>query len=140
MVYGNATGMRNIVTRTTALGLVSWAVPLAASFLFFGPGGELTISQPLFKSLMVVLFGGLGAALLVLAFRRIAPSLQSGLALGCYWLALNLALDLLVLVPMSGMTIGMYFYDIGLRYLLIPIMSTAMGVAVRDAASSNSPR
>ncbi len=88
---------------------------------------------------MVVLFGGLGAVLLVLAFRRIPAAWQSGLALGCYWLVLNLALDLLVLVPLSGMSIKMYVYDIGLRYLLIPIMSTAMGVAVSDAASRGSP-
>jgi len=121
--------------RITLLGLLSWAIPLAASFLFFDRTGQLSISQPLFKSIMVVVSGGLGAALLVLAFRRVQSSWQTGLALGCYWLLLNLALDLLVLLPLTGMTVKTYFYDIGLRYLLIPIMSTAMGTAAGEAAS-----
>jgi hypothetical protein len=127
--------MKIVNGRITLLGLLSWAVPLAASFLFFDRTGQLTISQPLFKSIMVVVSGGFGAALLVLAFRRVLPSWRTGLALGCYWLFLNLALDLLVLVPLTGMTIKTYFYDIGLRYLLIPIVSTAMGAAAAEASS-----
>jgi hypothetical protein len=112
-------------------GLLSWAVPFAVSFLFYGPGGELMIPLPLFKSLMVVVFGGLGAVLLVAAFRRCPPTIMNGLILGLSWLLINIALDLVILVPMAKLPIGQYFYDIGLRYLLIPIMSTAMG-AVRN--------
>ena len=70
--------MEKIVTRrTTILGLISWFIPLAASFPFFDRTGQLMISQPLFKSLMVVTGGGLGAALLVLAFRQIRVSWQA---------------------------------------------------------------
>ncbi len=115
--------------RTTLLGFVSWLVPFVVSFLFFDRTGQLLIPQPLFKSLMVVVFGGLGVSLLVLAFRRVRPSLRSGLVLGCYWLVINLALDLVVLVPLVKMPVDLYFYDIGLRYLLLPIVSTAMGIA-----------
>lgn len=127
--------MKIVNGQITLLGLLSWAVPLAASFLFFDRTGQLTISQPLFKSIMVVVSGGFGAALLVLAFRRVLPSWRTGLVLGCYWLFLNLALDLLVLVPLTGMTVKTYFYDIGLRYLLIPIVSTAMGAAAAEASA-----
>ena len=60
-----------------------------------------------------------------------------GLALGAYWLALNVVLDLVVLVPLARMSIVDYAHDIGLRYLLIPIMASAMGaVAVRAISSS----
>jgi hypothetical protein len=114
--------------RTTLLGFLSWLVPFVVSFLFFDRAGQLLVPQPLFKSAMVVIFGGLGVGLLVVAFRRIPPSPRSGLALGCYWLAINLVLDLLVLVPFVQMPVVSYFYDIGLRYLLIPIVGTAMGV------------
>ena len=83
---------------------------------------------------MVVVFGGLGTALLVAAFRRVEPTWRSGLALGCYWLAINLILDLVVLIPMVGTPVRDYVYDIGLRYLLIPIIATAMGAIAERAA------
>lgn len=115
--------------RTLLLGFASWAAPFAASFLFFGPHGALLIPQPLFKSLMILIGGACGAFLLLRAFRRMRPTFRAGLALGLFWLALNLALDLAILVPMAGMTLSLYVEDIGLRYLLIPIMAAAMGRA-----------
>lgn len=124
--------MRFLTPKTIMLGLASWAIPFAVSFAFIDRTGQLQIPQPLFKSLMVVIGGGVGAALLVAAFRRVRPSVLSGLALGVLWLAINLALDIAVLVPMSGMTVSGYLQDIGLRYLLLPIVAVAMGaVAAR---------
>jgi hypothetical protein len=128
--------MKKVITfRTTILGFISWLIPFAVSFMFFDPSGQLLIPQPLFKSIMVVVSGALGAYLLVLAFRKISPLPGTGLALGLYWLALNLALDLAILVPLTKMPIVTYLYDIGIRYLVIPAFSTAMGVAARDAVS-----
>lgn len=120
--------------RVALLGLVSWALPFAMSFLFFDQAGQLTVTRPLFKSLMVVAGGGIGVALLVLAFRRVDASLWSGVAIGCYWLALNLILDLLILVPMSGRGFAEYFYDIGLRYFLLPMIAAAMGAVAQQEA------
>ena len=113
--------------RSWLLGLATWAIPFASSFAFVDRSGQLQIPQPLFKSLMVVIGGGVGAVLLVQAFKSIRPSAATGLALGALWLAINLALDLAVLVPMSGMTVAGYLQDIGLRYLLLPIVAVAMG-------------
>ena len=102
--------MNGIVTRhATLLGFASWLVPFAVSFLFVDRTGQFVIPQPLFKSLMVVVFGGFGAGLLVLAFRRITPSARTGFALGCYWLVINLALDLAILVPLVGMPVVTVF-------------------------------
>jgi hypothetical protein len=120
--------------RVSALGLLSWAVPFALSFLFFDQAGQLTVARPLFKSLMVVAGGGVGAALLALSFRYVEPTPSSAAVVGVYWLILNWALDLAVLVPMSGMQITEYFFDIGLRYLLLPIIAVAMGIAAKRNA------
>lgn len=49
----------------------------------------MLIPLPLFKSLMVVVFGGVGVALLVAAFQHATPSLRSGLLIGVYWLAIK---------------------------------------------------
>ena len=117
-----------VTRRITLLGFISWLVPFVVSFLFVDRHGQFLIPQPLFKSLMVVIFGGFGTWLLLVAFRHVPPNPRSGLGLGCYWLAINLVLDLAVLVPFVKMPVVAYFYDIGLRYLLIPIISTALGV------------
>jgi hypothetical protein len=119
--------------RTTLFGILSWLVPFVAAFAFFDSTGQVTIPQPLFKSIMVVVFGGFGAALLVVAFERVPATLANGLAIGIYWLAINWLLDIVVLLPFTGMQFGDYFADIGLRYLLIPIMAAAIGFAAERA-------
>ncbi len=118
--------------RVLIFGVLSWALPFVMSFFFFTPQGELLVAQPLFKSLMVVLGGGVGVFLLMLTFKRIQPSVVTGVSIGVLWLLINWFLDALILLPMSGMSMGEYMYDIGLRYLLIPIISTAMGVVAEQ--------
>lgn len=64
---------------------------------------------PLFKSIMVV-FGTLVAIfLLTRLFRRVPLSQASALLVGVIWLAINWGLDLLILLPMSGMSTTDYF-------------------------------
>jgi hypothetical protein len=113
--------------RSIGLGVASWALPFLAAFAFYDSTGALAAPQPLFKSAMVVIGALFGTGLLVLAFRWGKPSFASGLALGLLWLAINLALDIAVLLPMSGMAMGDYLVDIGLRYLTLPIVAAGMG-------------
>ena len=124
-----------VVLRASVLGFVSWLVPFVMSFLAFDRTGQLLIPQPLFKSLMVVVGGAVGTWCLVLAFRYIPASPGTGLVVGVGWLAINLVLDLLILVPLVHMPVALWFYDIGLRYLLLPIVSVGMG-AVGAASGS----
>jgi hypothetical protein len=121
--------MKDVFTdwRILLLGVLSWLIPFLTAFAFFTASGELVIPQPLFKSLMVVVGAGVGVPMLVAAFRRIRPALSSGFAIGAYWLAINWALDLLVLLPMSSMSAGEWFADIGLRYLVLPMIATGIG-------------
>jgi uncharacterized membrane protein YpjA len=128
----------DVVRRTTVLGLVSWLVPFCFSFLFVNRSGQFLIPQPLFKSLMVVVFGTLGVALLAVAFRRVAQTAACGLALGSYWLLINLVLDLAILVPLTRMSVAGYFFDIGLRYLLIPAIATGMGAVAERSVKTHS--
>lgn len=113
--------------RILLLGLASWALPFAASVVFFNQSGELVIDRMLFKSLMVVIGATVGVLLLLKAFTRVPPSWKGGLSIGLYWLAINLVLDLVVLVSLFGMNLREYIFDIGLRYLLIPVIAAAMG-------------
>ncbi|MCD6229655.1 MAG: hypothetical protein J7K00_02530 [Candidatus Diapherotrites archaeon] len=116
------------IIKIALLGVASWLVPFLFAFLFYSPQGELGIDIFLFKSIMIVTGSATGAALLVFYFRQVQENyLNEGIAVGLAWLATNLILDLLILLPMSGMETGTYFAQIGLRYLVIPVMSIAIG-------------
>ena len=77
---------------------------------------------------MIVVGSTTGAIFLILYFKKVTENyLREGLMIGLIWLAINLILDLIVLVPLAKMSIGIYFSQIGLRYLMIPIFSTTIG-------------
>jgi hypothetical protein len=118
-----------LILRVTALGFASWGIPFAASFLFAGKDGRILVPDELFKSIMVVLSGGAGAALLLAVLRKVEPTMASGLLVGCWWLIINLGLDLLILVPMTHMSVADYVMGIGVRYLLIPILAVCIALA-----------
>lgn len=119
------------------LGILSWLVPFAAAFAFFGPGGKLMVPQPLFKSAMVVIGSAVGVYLLVRAFRTVSPQPGNGLMLGLYWLTINLVLDFLVLLPISRMEPIDYLMDIGVRYLALPVIAVGMGAVGRSRSGGN---
>jgi hypothetical protein len=109
-------------------GIITWLVPFVVSFFFYSREGQLNINIFLFKSIMIVVGSITGATFLVLYFRKLKKDyLKEGITVGLAWFAINILLDLVVLVPMSGMSIGDYLAQIGLRYLVIPTMSIAMG-------------
>lgn len=114
--------------RTSVFGLLSWLVPFAVSIPFFSPDQGLMIPLLLFKQIMVVTGSLTGVFLLVLLFRKVQPNLLSGVIVGTYWLVINWVLDILILVPMSGDSVGKWFSEIGLGYLSILIIATGMGI------------
>ena len=114
-------------------GFLAWLIPFVASFFFYTREGKLTIDVFLFKSIMIVVGSVSAAFLLVSYFKTInANHLREGVVVGLAWFSINIALDLLVLVPMSGMSVSDYFAQIGLRYLVIPAMSITVGTALKN--------
>jgi hypothetical protein len=119
--------------RVIVYGVVAWLVPFLASFAFYTPQGQLSIDVFLFKSIMIVV-GSITAALLLLShFKPIRENyLREGILVGVVWLALNLLLDVLVLLPMSGMPLREYFTRIGLGYIVMPVMAILVGAALAN--------
>jgi uncharacterized membrane protein YpjA len=123
----------NKYTRNALYGFIAWLVPFIASIFFFTKEGGLAINIFLFKSIMIVIGSITGAVLLVKYFKKIDTEyLKEGIIVGVVWFGINIMLDLLVLIPMSGMSIPDYFTQIGLRYLVMPVMSISMGTALRN--------
>lgn len=114
-------------------GLITWIIPFVTSFLFFNmETQQLNIDELFFKSIMIVEGGVVGVFLLVHYFWKISDRfVREGITVGLCWFLINIVLDVIVLLPMSQMDFGTYFQQIGMRYLLIPIISTGMGYVAK---------
>ena len=82
----------------------------------------------------MIVIGALTAVyLLVRIFKDIRQDhVRQGVNVGLIWLAVNWMLDFGILIPMSGMSFENYFMEIGLRYLVIPIVAIGMGMALEQ--------
>ena len=114
-------------------GFIAWLIPFVSAFFFYTREVKLNIDIFLFKTIMIIVGSVTGAILLVSYFRKInADYLKEGILVGIIWFCVNIVLDLLILIPMSGMAIPDYFTQIGLRYLMMPAMSIAVGAAIAN--------
>lgn len=114
--------------RILAFGVLTWLIPFALSFLFFTKEGTMTVSRELFKSIMVVSGIVTGMLFTCLYFKKISGKFCfNGILIGLVWLIMNWGLDILILLPMSKMALPAYFYDIGLGYLSIPVITIGVG-------------
>jgi hypothetical protein len=111
-----------IYLNVLARGAVIWLVPFLVSFSFYTPSGELTTSYALFKSAMVLTLTWTTLAMnLVRPPRGLPPWLVAAA-----YLLINVVLDVLVLVPLMGLTAIAYVEQIGLVYLLIPSLTLVL--------------
>ena len=116
--------------REVGFALLAWLVPFVVSVCIFPIKRS---HPPLFDSLMGVALTGSTVALgCVYLRRRAGDPVTQGATIGITWMAANWLLDGLMFSagPMK-MSLGRYVADIGTAYLLIPIVTTGLGVAVK---------
>lgn len=119
---------RQIIVKNILLGFLSWLIPFAISFLFYKPGGELSIPYATFKSSIMVIGVISGCYLLYRYFSLIKNNfIIQGFAVGISWFVINIILDSIVLIPIMKTTFTDYFMSIGLSYIAIPVISITMG-------------
>ena len=124
------------VLKIAVYGLIVWLVPFLIAIPFYTPEGTVIIDQYLFKSIMIVTGAITGAFLLIRLFKGISKGfIREGYIIGAIWLIINWVLDFVILLPLNGMDIPTYFAQIGLRYLVIPIMSVMAGYVSENALS-----
>lgn len=126
--------------RVMSLGVVTWLVPFVTSVLLMDRTGAPRISVDLFKSLMVVVGTGVGAWCLVGVRCSLTAHGRCSWLIGGIWFALNVALDLAILLPLTGMPMDDYVRQIGVRYLTIPIVAVAIDAAVASASRAPARR
>jgi hypothetical protein len=111
--------------------LSHWLIPFVVSLPFYGKNGVAVIPVGVLKSLMIVVGAASGACLLLRVMRQRPRFRNADVVVGLLWLAINISLDLVVLVPLANMSLPDYFGEIGLRYVVIPIMSVTIDSAMR---------
>ena len=119
--------------------LLSWTIPFLSSFLFFGPNEEtgnfeLAIDKNDFKNGMVVLCSLLFSVFITWSITWRDPASVAKVATA-YSLG-NILLDLIILIPMSGMSLSDYMAEIGALYFIIAFSQVWFGYSL---ATSNRP-
>ena len=110
-------------------GFMVWLIPFAVSILIFP---IKTSIPPLFESIMPVVITLCVVLFSNLYFRRLDKGfLKEGVTLGVTWFVISLVLDLMIFMegPMK-MSLVNYMMDIGLTYLIIPIVTIGSGYLI----------
>jgi signal transduction histidine kinase len=124
--------MKNYL-KNILFGFISWLVPFVASLFFYTSSGKLTIDAFLFKNIMLIVGSISAALLLIFYFKKINGAyFKEGIIVGLTWFAINIILDIIILIPMSGMSLADYLLQIGLGYLVIPAMSITAGTVLAN--------
>ena len=112
--------------RALLYGLVVWVVPFIVAWIIY-PLHEF--ERPLFESIMPVAVALSTAVFSVLYLKELEIGfLKEGLYLGLLWFAICILIDLLLFSwgPMK-MNFGDYIKDIGITYIMIPVITVTMG-------------
>jgi len=110
-------------------GFLVWLIPLIVSFLIFGLHEDY---RPLFESIMAIAVTLSVAIFSVLYFKTVDKEyVKEGVMIGITWLIINLIIDLIIMVLLESpmqMAIGDYMMDIGLTYVIIPVITIGFGM------------
>lgn len=124
---------KQLIVRVLGLGVLSWLIPFLASFLFFRPGGEMTVPYATFKSIITVVGVTTGCYLLYRYFAHVQSDfVRHGLVVGLTWILLNLILDAAFLMPMAGIGFIEYLTTIGISYLAMLPIAMSLGYALES--------
>lgn len=114
---------------TLLFGFLLWLIPFLVSIPIF----SLKEAQsPLFETIMPVTLTLFVTLFAVLYFRRVDGGfLAEAIKLGVIWMAMSIIIDLFMFMwgPMK-MSFTAYMMDIGLTYLIFPIVTVGFGYAL----------
>jgi hypothetical protein len=117
-------------------GFLLWLVPFVLSFAIYPLKKS---GSPLFETIItVVLISSVMVFTILYARRSAGLSLITSILVSLVWLAMSLTLDFLFFIwGPPQITISAYISDIGLTYLIYPVIIIGFGVLLRSMKSSN---
>lgn len=117
----------NKYLKIVIFGFLVWLVPFAVSFLVFP---LKTSMRPLFESIMPLILTIVVVTLTYYYMKNLDVNyVREGILIGIVWYVINIAIDLVMFLPASPMHMGFadYMMDIGLTYVMIPVITLGMG-------------
>lgn len=117
----------NKYLKIALFGFLVWLVPFAVSFLVFPLKDSM---RPLFESIMPLILTIVVVTICYYYMKNIdADFVKEGILIGIIWYIINIAIDLVMFLPASPMHMGFadYMMDIGLTYVMIPVITMGMG-------------
>lgn len=118
-------------TKPLFFAFLVWLIPFAVSVVIY-PLKQT--GSPLFETIMAVTLTLVGVVSSLLYFKPLkANYIREGWTLGAAFLAVSIAIDLLLFMwgPMK-MTFANYMIDIGLTYLIYPIITVGFGYLLEN--------
>jgi hypothetical protein len=107
-------------------GFFVWLVPFGTAFIIY----RIRLNNyTLFETIMPISIVLAVSFFAVIYFKKVYRNyLREGIYLGILWILINLLFDSLFFVfgPYK-MNVKQYFFDVGLTYLIIPIITIAFG-------------
>jgi hypothetical protein len=117
----------NKYVKIVLLGFLTWLIAFAISFVVFPFRAS---DRGFFESVMAVTVAALAVLFAILYLRAVnAGFLREGVLIGGVWFLVNVVIDLFLFLPASPMqmSLGAYMTDIGLTYLIYPIVTIGLG-------------
>ncbi len=118
----------NKYLKIVIFGVLLWLVPFTVSFFIYP---LKTAGNPLFESIMPLTITIMIVSLTYLYLKNIETDfIKEGVLIGVVWFIINLAIDLVLFLPPSPMQMSFkaYMADIGITYLMIPVITIGMGI------------
>ena len=110
-------------------GFLIWLIPFIVSFLIFGLHED---HRSLFESIMAVAVTLSVVIFSIIYFKTVGKGyIKEGVIIGMIWLIINLIIDLIIMVLLESpmqMSIDDYMMDIGLTYMVIPVITIGFGM------------
>src|SRR3990172_7945563 len=120
-------------TKPLFFGFLVWLIPFAVSVVIY-PLKQT--GSPLFETIMPVTLALVGVVFSLWYFKPLKENyIREGWTLGAAYLAVSIAIDLLLFMwgPMK-MSFANYMIDIGLTYLIYPIITVGFGYLLENKA------
>ena len=118
------------IKKTILFGFLVWFIPFIVALLIFSIHES---NRPLFESIMPLVITISVVVFSYLYFRNVDKNIQAeGAKLGIVFLVISLIIDLIMFMPNSPMHMSLLSYvaDIGLTYLMIPVITIGMACAI----------
>lgn len=113
-------------------GVLVWLLPFLVAFVIFP---LRTSMMPLFESIVPLTLTIVVIILVYYYLKDIGSNfIKEGIIIGIVWFIIDIALDLFMFIPASPMQMSFldYMMDIGLTYVMIPVITIGMGYMAQN--------